>query len=142
MGSWGTESCSNDSTWDLLGNAGIEDIHEIKQEEVAPAIAEIKPVLEYDLDEAVYALGAVIWILRAGLKIEDRAVLSQASAVAHKALEDEDYLDGWVDRSDREDQLHEEIDELTLAAFLGGQSTKKHVPGLFENMAKKLGGLG
>lgn len=135
MGSWGTESCSNDSTWDLMGNAEIEDIHEIKQEEVAPAIAEIKKSFA-DQDKAIYALGAVIWILRAGLKIEDMDCLNRAVQVVAVAVDDEEYLDSWVDRSERESQLDKEIVEIIAAIENGGQGIKEHVPGLFENLAR------
>ena len=134
MGSWGEESCSSDSCWD---NLWAKDIHNMTQKEADSSLAKtfIKKVAKDDNDEFAAQLGVVIWILRQGLKVEEK-YLVQAKSITKLLLGSQDYLDCWNSPKERATHLKREAKEITIAIGNGGVGKKKHIPGLFEKIAK------
>jgi hypothetical protein len=121
----------------MLGSSGADNIHHITQPEADTVIKNIQKEWEakYNRDRES-ALGCVVWILNAGLKV-DVATLQKARQVAVSLSEDKDYLDEWS--GNRYECLLEEIAQIDKAIELQGQGASKHVKGLFERMSDKLG---
>jgi len=141
MGAWGEESCSNDSCWDALCFGGIEEIHEITQEEVKPCLDKLdteKTSYGAFYGESEDFLGCVIWILRQGLVVEVKYI-EKAKAVAEKCLTDEESLSRWCSKTARLEHLNKEIREMQSAIENDGQGIKEHIPSLFEKLGGCLG---
>lgn len=144
MGAWGTESCSSDSCWDLLGDMGIDNIHEMNQAEVDVAcncLIVIADRIEDDPYAKADVIGCVIWFLRQGLTVS-ADLLVKAIALAEQLVEHKPYLEDWRDPEERHDQLLVEINDFQTALNNGGKIEEKHVPGLFEKILKGLNGEG
>jgi len=111
MGWWGLESCSNDGCWDLLGNGGIEDIHEPLQEDVEKCLERTFSKKDegyrnyYNDDERV---GVVIWLLDHGMVISDK-YLKIAEEIHTQLLQSPDeYFDAFT--GDRKSFVEQELE--------------------------------
>ncbi len=118
MGTFGTSSDSNDTTWDLLGSFGGDGFPET-QEEADRLSAFILSgfVTGGDPGDAAYyakqcqtqvILGPVIYLLRQNLSVP-RELLRRALKVVQLARKDRAYMQGWVDVDERDEALVEEI---------------------------------
>lgn len=137
MGAWGHESCSSDGCWD---NLWAKDIHRMTQKEADNSLKKAfnQKIKSDDDDSFADQLGAVIWILRQGLKVEKKYLVT-ANNITLLLLGSHDYLEGW-DIDKRVKELKRESKEIKQAIQNGGVGKKKHVPGLMEKIALVMGG--
>ena len=139
MGAWGSESCSNDMTWDWLEG----DIHNMSQKDADASITNVwcrtfrgapNIVKYYKEENETIKHGVVIWILNQGLQVP-LPRLKEVHEIAmlrakQKVLEEE----GWRSNTERAKILSEEIQQLIAAIEAGGQGKEKHVKGLMEKI--------
>jgi hypothetical protein len=131
MGAWGDESCSNDSCWDWLGSGGVEDIHEMKQEEVEPCLEHVFSVIGDDIATDCDKLGCVIWFLRHGLMVPKK-FLHLALPITNKLLENVE--ESGYNPECRRRQLSQEHEDVLEALAGNGTIEPKHIPGLLEKI--------
>ena len=138
MGSWGPESCSNDSCWDELRYA--RNIHKITQKESDKCVAEVfKTLGDKDACDIECKLGVVIWCLDHGRTVAPEYI-GKAVGYAMRLLKDKDYIDGWFNEKERIDALNNEIAILTKAAANGGKGESRKVKGLMTRMHEAMAG--
>lgn len=139
MGAWGTESCSNDSCWDALGDGGVGDIHNPKQCEVGPCLKScvecIKKCPEYDGFTQDY-LGCIVWFIRHGMIVEEKHLL-QGIMIARNMIKSQDHLENWCNQTERCKQLNLEIEDMAGAIEKDGQGTTREMEGLFAKIFNK-----
>lgn len=129
MGTFGTSSDANDTSWDVLGHCcpnpdREESSFPINQAEADALLAWIaagfpggeKGHQAYwaKCDESETILGPVIWLLREGFTV-DTAMLQRALAVARAKRGDKAYMSCWTDEGERDTALAEEIVTLRRA---------------------------
>jgi len=139
MGAWGTESCSNDDTWDCLeGN-----IHNMTQKNADDSIANVwsqefkgaPNVVRWNIaNNENIKLGVVIHILNQGLKVPPHIIL-EVYQIARCRLDIKVIKkEGWRDPEARWNTLFLEMRQLRTAYNADGQCIEKHVKGLLEKM--------
>lgn len=147
MGSWGFESCSSDGCWDALGQFGIDNIHNMKQEEIDRACSQILHCIKNNKnpygkkvhynEDRTEIIGCIIWFLRHGFNV-GKDVLEAAIPFANAMSEKEDY-NSWSDPEERKREVKKECDQIANAYENDGTIPKEHIPGLFENLTNILG---
>lgn len=135
MGTFGSESYSNDTVWDWLGAAGEEvKIHEMTEEQIAEALRlflekhpEPLHKRKYDDDRQTF-LGMVVWCLYDGLTISEK-YLRIAEKCAQDLLADKEHLAPWKDEAERLNCLIREYREVRYAlTHLGKSQDKPYSP--------------
>ena len=132
MGAWGSESCSSDACWDLMG--GLEDIHNPQQQEVEPCLEGVMETAECSYYPRA-RFGVIIWMLDHGMTVPDKYLewaekKGNSLLDAYSANNDNGYLDDAVDC------LKDEIAIVKRARMNAGRGEHRHINGLFENFAK------
>lgn len=146
MGAWGHDSSSSDACWDLLGEGGVEDIHNPKQKEVNKCM---KNVMTTDYASDFYPrarLGVAVWLLDHGMTLDDEQ-LDWALDQADKFLSEYDQaVEAEVTQPDDiyMKTVEAERERILAAKQNSGQGTKHHTKGLFEQIEDKMAesGLG
>ncbi len=140
MGAWGHESCSSDGCWDMLGDIGIDEIHEMKQAEVDSACQELEDHIsrtkKFYIEDLRDIVGCVIWILRHEKRVS-KSLLEKVIPLTQRMIKEEDYND-WSSAEERRQNVQKEADQIAQAFEGDGTIPGEHIPGLFERLYEKL----
>jgi hypothetical protein len=131
MGTFGSDSYSNDTVWDWLGAAEKNvDIHAMTDKQIRKALDHFlsekpEPLKQgkYDDDRQTF-LGMVVWALRDALSIPEQH-LKLALKCAQELLSDPAHLEPWRDETERENCLIMERREIEYALAHNGKSHDK-----------------
>lgn len=140
MGSWGTESCSNDPCHDALSRF-CSDIHEMSQAEADKTLGYVfTSAFKKDYGECCFQsrLGVIIWILSHGLHIK-KSYLIRGLGYAKTMLADKAYLNRWVDDAERKTALQKEIKDIQYAMKNDGRAPARKIEGLMSKITSLLG---
>ena len=134
MGAWGSESCSNDYTWDYLY---AKNIHNMTQKECNESLKEVwNSKVTYE--EGRLKLGVVVWILCQANKVpidklEETLVIAK-TLVTPKELG----KSGYVDEDERKRCLENEIVLIEFALENGGRGKNIPIEGLMDKIDRFL----
>jgi hypothetical protein len=146
MGAWGLDSCSSDSCWDLLGDGGIEDIDDIRQEEVDSCMEVVMEAEDCSYYPR-YKLGAAIWLLDHGMTLKPAHIKWALSEVDKFIGEYEDAIakgavEGGPDAEEYIQTIRSERERILEAQKNGGQGSEYHADGLMEKISRAMGDSG
>lgn len=140
MGAWGHESCSSDSCWDMLGDIGINEIHNMKQAKVDSACQKLENFIskkrKLHIEDIRDIVGCVIWFLRHEKKVS-KNLLEKVIPLVQRMIEEEDY-DDWSSAKKRKRNVQKEANQIAQAFESDGTIVGEHIPGLFEKFYKKI----
>ena len=135
---WGYESYSNDACWDALDS--LEDIHDPMSNEINFCAATQRNVIvdnsETNTNDVMTFCGIVIWGLDHKCTV-DREHLILTKHCAHALLNNDEHLDIWGDRSEREQHIKNEILIIEKALLNGGIGEERYVSGLIDKILER-----